>query len=103
MSKTIDLQIEKSNALINGLRENLSELADKGLDNSHLDNMSSDLDRLAKASQECDTLRAELSEKVRAVNEILADVKEAFVEKKKIIKNNYPQELWAHYGVMDKR
>ena len=45
----------------------------------------------------------ELSQKVKHMNEILTSVKEAFAEKKRIIKTSYPQELWIKYGVQDKR
>ena len=49
------------------------------------------------------SVREELSQKVKHMNEILTSVKEAFAEKKRIIKSSYPQELWIKYGVQDKR
>ena len=49
------------------------------------------------------SVREELSQKVKHMNEILTSVKEAFAEKKRIIKTNYPQEHWIKYGVQDKR
>ena len=103
MSKTIDLQVEKSRVLIEGLRKNLAELADRGIRQDELDIMSAELDALAKANEECDTIREALTAKVKEVNTKLLVVKDKFAEKKKIIKNNYPQDEWARYGVMDKR
>lgn len=103
MSKTIDLQIEKSRVLIEGLNKNIETLRDKGIKSEALASMASDLDRLKVANDECDKIREELSQKVKAMNEILAGVKEAFAEKKRIIKVNYPQEQWLRYGVQDKR
>lgn len=103
MSKTIDLQIEKSRILIDGLRKNIEALKDKGFNNEELDAMSADLDALKQANQECDAIREQLSAKVKNVNGILTGVKEKFAEKKKIIKGNYPQEEWIRYGVQDKR
>jgi len=103
MSKTIDLQVEKSATLIKGLRKNLSQLTGKGIAADQLDVMEADLEKLKKANEECDKMRAELSVKVKAMNAILASVKDEFAEKKKVIKGYYPQEQWFNFGVLDKR
>ena len=103
MSKTIELQIEKSRVLIEGLSKNIDALAGKGISDSSLQSMTKDLAQLALANEECDRVREELSQKVKHMNEILTSVKEAFAEKKRIIKTSYPQELWIKYGVQDKR
>ena len=103
MSKTIDLQIEKSGVLIEGLSKNIETLRDKGIVSDELQAMTADLERLKVANDECDKIREELSQKVKNMNAILSGVKEAFAEKKRIIKVNYPQEQWIRYGVQDKR
>ena len=103
MSKTIDLQIEKSRVLIEGLGKNIETLRDKGIASEELQAMAADLERLKLSNDECDKIREELSRKVKAMNDILTTVKEAFAEKKRIIKINYPQEQWIQYGVQDKR
>lgn len=103
MSKTIDLQIEKCRLLIDGMRANLANLADKGVTDESLSHLAGELDRLTAASQECDAMRETLSAKVKAMNTILADVKEAYADNKRKVKTNYPQEQWARYGVTDKR
>lgn len=103
MSKTIDLQIEKSRALIEGLSKNIETLRDKCIVSDELQAMTADLERLKVANDECDKIREELSQKVKNMNAILSGVKEAFAEKKRIIKVNYPQEQWIRYGVQDKR
>ena len=103
MSKTIDLQIEKSRVLIEGLGKNIETLRDKGIASEELQAMAADLERLKLSNDECDKIREKLSRKVKAMNEILTTVKEAFAEKKRIIKTNYPQEQWIQYGVQDKR
>lgn len=103
MSKTIETQIEKSRILIDGLRNNISALADKGVTAAELDRMDGSLDMLREANRECDELRAALSEKVRGMNTILLSVKEAFAEKKRVVKGHYPKEEWMRYGVQDKR
>lgn len=103
MSKTIDLQIEKCRTLIEGLRKNMVELGSFGISNEDVDKLEGNLAHLQAASRECDELRATLSGKVKAMNDILSDVKSAYAENKKKIKANYPQERWMRYGVVDKR
>ncbi len=103
MSKTIDLQIEKSRLLIDGARKHLSELQNKGFSAAELDKMAADLELLKAANVECDKVREELSKRVKNCNTIMDTVKNMFAEKKKIIKQNYVQEQWAKYGVQDKR
>lgn len=103
MSKTIALQIEKCLTLIEGLRRNLSEVSSKGINANCLDSLENSINALMEASKECDALRAELSEKVKRMNTILVDVKDAYSENKKKIKSNYPQYEWSKYGVLDKR
>lgn len=103
MSKTIDLQIEKCRILIEGLRHNLSEVADKGINANGLDELERNIGLLNEAAKECDALRADLAERVKRMNKILVSVKDSFIDTKKKIKSNYPQYDWAKYGVMDKR
>ena len=103
MSKTIELQIEKSRVLIEGLSKNIGALTSKGITDSSLESMTKDLEKLALANEECSRVREELSIKVKHMNSILTTVKEAFADKKRITKTNYPQEHWIRYGVQDKR
>lgn len=103
MSKTIETQINKSQTLIEGLRRNINELSSRGISETDITNMDSELNLLSKANRECDAIRDELSKKVRHMNEILCKVKDQYAEKKKIIKGYYPQTEWTRYGVIDKR
>ena len=103
MSKTIELQIEKSQGLIGGLRKHLRQGVGGGVNEQEIDQMELTLGQLRAANQECDRLREELAPKVKHMNELLATVKGAYAEKKKTLKGYYPQEQWADYGVPDKR
>jgi hypothetical protein len=103
MSKTIELQIEKSHNLIQGLRKHLSTGVGGGITSTEIEKMESELATLTEANEVCDRLRAELSQKVKHMNGILADVKRSYVDKKKVIKVNFLQEEWMKYGVQDKR
>ncbi len=102
MSKTVEIQIEKSRGLIQGLRKHLSQ-GGKGTTIQELDTMESALNLLVAANEECERLRAELGPKVMHMNELLAGVKADYVGHKLIIKNNYPQERWMAYGLPDKK
>jgi len=103
MSKTVDLQVEKSQTLIDGLRRNLAQVADKGISGEGLDAMQRDLDTLREQGKECDALREELTRKVKTMNAQMMRVKERFAETKKAVKGYFPQEEWARFGVTDKR
>lgn len=103
MTKTIELQIEKCRALISGLRSNTEAASALGITSQEIDTLEANLLRLSAASEECEALREELSGKVRATNQILGEVKEAYASRKRTIKDNYPQEQWGNFGVMDKR
>lgn len=103
MSKTIETQIEKSYVLVNGFRKNIDALRDKGINEETLSDMEGNLKSLEELNRQCDEMRARLKDKVREVNGVLDNAKQTYFELKKIIKNNYLQEEWSRYGVMDKR
>lgn len=103
MSKTVDLQIEKSRGLVGGLRKHLGAGVGGGITSQEIDEMERMLGELEEANSECERLRAELSPKVKHMNDILAAVKTAYADRKKMLKGYYPQEQWPDYGVPDKR
>lgn len=103
MSKTIDLQIEKSERLIEGLRAHMEEFKDKGVSESDLDAMADNLKRLSDSSKAAEAIREKWSNQVVTTHNILVQVKEAYAKTKAVVRNNYPQEEWIKYGVSDKR
>ena len=102
MSKTVELQIEKSRHLIEGLRKHLSGMGG-GITSDEINSMEQSLKELESANAEVDRLREELTTKVKRMNEVLAGVKAAYADKKKTLKGYYPQERWVDYGIPDKR
>lgn len=102
MSKTVELQIEKSRHLIEGLRKHLSGMGG-GVTSDEINSMELSLKELESANADIDRLREELTPKVKRMNEVLARVKEAYTNKKKTLKGYYPQERWTDYGIPDKR
>ena len=103
MAKTIELQIEKSRNLAIGLRRHLAMGIGGRVTLSEIEEMERVATALTAANEECDRLRAELSVKVKKMNELLNTAKTSFLEYKRVIKDNYPQDRWADYGVPDKR
>ena len=102
MSKTVELQIEKSRHLIEGLRKHISGMGG-GVTSDEITSMEQSLKELESADAEIDRLREKLTPKVKHMNEVLARVKKAYAERKKTLKGYYPQERWADYGIPDKR
>ena len=102
MSKTTEIQIEKSRNLIEGLRRHVREMGESGISNNEINEMEKTVAMLSEANAEVDRLREELTPKVKQMNEVLARVKEAYADKKKTLKGYYPQERWPDYGIPDK-
>ena len=103
MSKTIDIQIEKSHNLINGLRKHVSEKGDSDFNEKEIAEMETALKQLRAASAEVTRLRDELAPKVKHMNELFGAVKADYNERKKKLKGFYTQEQWSDYGIPDKR
>ncbi len=103
MSVTNATQIKKSRDLIDGFRKNINLLRSKGISEQVLDRMTQAVNSLAEADHECDEIRAEYKKKSTKTREILTEVKQTFVEKKKLVKLNYPQDEWIKFGIVDKR
>jgi hypothetical protein len=102
MSKTVELQIEKSRSLVAGLRKHLNGIGG-GVTNDEINGMEQTLCELEAINAEVERLRGELAPKVKQMNEVLARVKTSYAEKKKTLKGYYLQEQWAEYGIPDKR
>ncbi len=102
MSKTADVLIEKNRNLINGLRKHLSEGC-QGITNQDIIAMEQVVDSLGVISKECDELREQLAPKIKHTTELMAKVKTTYANTKCVIRNSYPQEKWAEYGLADKR
>ena len=103
MSKTVEIQIEKSRKLVEGLRRHVKEMGEHGVTNDEINAMEQAVKQLEAANAEVDRLREDLKPKVKVMNDVMNRVKEAYTEKKKTLKGYYPQERWMDYGVPDKR
>ena len=79
MSKTTEIQIEKSRNLIEGLRRHVREMGERGVSNNEINEMEKTVAMLSEANAE------------------------VYAESKKTLKGYYPQERWPDYGIPDKR
>ena len=71
MSKTTEIQIEKSRNLIEGLRRHVREMAERGVSNNEIDQMEKTVAMLSEANAEVDRLREELTPKVKKMNDLM--------------------------------
>lgn len=103
MSKTVDIQIEKSQNLIQGLRKHVKENGEKDFTETEIKALEESLKKLEAANDEVTRLREELSPKVKHMNEVFDAVKGVHKDLKTKLKGFYPQERWVEYGIPDKR
>lgn len=102
MSKTVELQIEKSRNLVKGLRKHLNGIGG-GVTNDEINVLEQAIRELETINAEVESLRGELTPKVKQMNERMVRVKASYAEMKKTLKGYYPQERWVEYGIPDKR
>ena len=71
------------------MKRHISEMGERGVTNDEIAKFENDLDILELQSAEVDKIRAELTEKVRRMNETFMTVKETYSTVKKVIKGYY--------------
>lgn len=103
MSKTVEIQLEKSRMFVKGMKRHISEMGERGVTNQEVAKFENDLVTLEQQSKEVDQLREELKVKVKRMNETFTAVKKTYSKTKKVVKEYHPQERWTDYGIPDKR
>ena len=92
MSKTVEIQIEKSRGLVEGLRRHVREMGERGVSNKEIDEMEQAVKELETVNAEVDSIREQLTPTVAKLKVAMDRVKEVYAEKKKTLKGYYPQE-----------
>lgn len=103
MSKIFEANALKGKSLAAGMKARIAELEKFGVKEKDLTAMEKDAEKAIEMIREVDLLREEVSRKLQAANEQLNSVKERADAYRKIIKQNYLQEQWERFGLMDKR
>lgn len=65
--------------------------------------MERDADKAIEMIREVDSLREEISRKLRAANEQLDSLRDRAAVYREIIKSNYLPDQWLGFGLQDKR
>ena len=103
MAQVISDQILKAQTLCNGLQKNIELVKPIGITQQLIQMMESEAKQLDERNQKQDQMRAELQQYSRQTSEILNKLKDQIQQAKKSIKQNYTQEKWISFGVVDKR
>ncbi len=103
MSKTLQNKVLKAKTLAEGMQKHYEELSKHGVTAEQLTALISEGDKALERSEKVQELRLIVSENLHHANLHLAEAKEIYQKLRKIIKNNYPQEEWVKFGLMDKR
>jgi hypothetical protein len=103
MSKIHSDQIEKTQQLLDGIKNNQNLLKNKGLDGSFIKQLESENNLLMAYNDENEKLKVDLKAKIQRANQKLDEIKNKVNIAKKIIKRDFEQEKWRHFGVSDKR
>lgn len=103
MSKTFENKANKAKTLAVSMKQHLNELSAKGVKQDVLDSLIITCDQAIEMDQEIDRIRMETSVKLKEANAVLCNAMDKYNELRSIIKNNYSQEQWSNFGLMDKR
>ena len=66
MSKTVEIQIEKSRGLVEGLRRHVKEMGERGVTNGEINAMDQAIKELEAVNAEVDSIREQLTPAVSA-------------------------------------
>jgi predicted nucleic acid-binding Zn-ribbon protein len=103
MSKVINDQIQKTENLIVGLRNNLAQVKGFMIDEQSINELESDISTLNVTNQKLERLLEEARPISKDATAKLADVKTKFMALKKKVKLNVDPSKWEQFGIADKR
>lgn len=103
MGKTVNEQIAKGRMLVEGLRNNLDELASKGVNAEMVEKLEKLCNQTEEKGGEQDKLNEEYHRKTAEVSSLMAALKGSINEIKSVIKPHYLPTEWAKYGIPDKK
>lgn len=96
-------QINAARLLLNGLKNQGTVLAKRGLDDAFAAHFDTVLAAAQKLDGEQESLKARLAEKTAELAAKLEQVSKASAEVKKLVKLDFPKESWKEFGITDAR
>lgn len=103
MSVTILNEVEKAQALTEGLRKHLAEAAQMGITPQAVERVEAAYKDLKGRDDEVEALRRQLTVKVRENNKLTAELKAEMMALRRVVKSHHAQAEWLRFGVQDKR
>ncbi len=102
MNKIYSDQIAKAESLVKGINDNSAELQGRGIstETSKIENLYK---ALIEAAEKQEAAQIALNECRDKSHELLAELKELYNATKDPIKQAFPLEQWAKFGLPDKR
>lgn len=95
--------MSESQALVNGLKNNLSEVEKRGVDADFVSKLEKMREKVIALNNEQDKLKADLKEKTAEIQKELDAMVAALSEGRKVVKIAIPQVRWVEFGIADKR
>ncbi len=102
MNKIYSDQIGKAENLVKGIAANAAELQGRGVP-TDTSKIEATYKALIEASKKQEAAQTALNECRDKAHELLAELKELYTAGKEPIKQAYPLEQWARFGLPDKR
>ena len=75
MSKTVEIQIEKSRGLVEGLRRHVKEMGERGVTNDEINAMEQSVKELEAVNSEVDSIREQLTPTVAKLKLVMDRVR----------------------------
>jgi len=103
MSKVISQQIEKTQSLVEGLKNKIELVRNKGLDEEFIKKLDSDNQLMDIYNNDLDKMKTELKARTIRANKKMIEIKNQVREAKKVVKRDFNQPQWKEFGIIDKR
>ncbi|MDR1743038.1 MAG: hypothetical protein LBR48_04365 [Dysgonamonadaceae bacterium] len=103
MSKVINEQVKKAEALISGLRKHPEMMKKAGLNEALINTLETESKLLNSQNQELEDLELKRREASRKANKKYNEIRVHFQDMKKKIKLSFDPSEWAQAGISDKK
>lgn len=102
-SRSFADQVNNTEVMLNGLKNNLEILSKRGIDQEFLDQMTQLHQDVITLNNEQENLKATLKIKTDDLNRNLTELARIYAQSRKLVKMELPQVQWVEFGISDKR